>query len=84
MKRGDVIVGVQGKTIQDADQLVAMLPDSEIGKRLPVEYLRDGKRLSTEVEVADRNRIVADLEVKPENERAEVQAEGTPECCNSM
>ena len=62
MKRGDVILSVDGKPIKNADELVSIISDSEIGKKLLVEYLRDGKRLSVNVEVGDRNKIVADLQ----------------------
>ena len=65
LKRGDVILSVEGKPITDADELVSIISDSEIGKKLRVEYLRDGKRLSTDVEVGDRNKIVAELQEGP-------------------
>lgn len=77
LKRGDVILSVQGKPIADADELVSIISDSEIGKRLQVEYLRDGKRLSTEVEVGDRNKIVSDSHEESENQHAEAPAEGS-------
>ncbi len=60
LKRGDVITGVNGKPINSGDDLVAIVSDTEIGKKLRLEYLRDGKRLSADVEVADRNKIIAE------------------------
>jgi serine protease Do len=77
LKRGDVILGVNGKPINNADELVAIVSDSEIGKRLKVEYLRDGKRLTTEVEVGDRNKIVAEAEESPGMHGGETPTEGT-------
>jgi serine protease Do len=62
LKYGDVILSVDGKPIKSADELVAIVSESPIGKKLRMEYLRDGKRLTTEVEVGDRNKIVAELE----------------------
>jgi serine protease Do len=77
LKRGDVILSVDGKPIKNADELVAIVSDTEIGKRLRVEYLRDGKRLSTDVEVGDRNKVVAELQESPGNPGGETPAEGS-------
>jgi serine protease Do len=76
LRRGDVILSVQGKPITDADELVSIISDSEIGKQLRIEYLRDGKPLSAEVQVGDRNQIVSDLGDKPKDQPAEAPAEG--------
>jgi serine protease Do len=77
LKRGDVILSVEGKPIKTADELVAIVSESEIGKRLRVEYLRDGKRLTTDVEVGDRNKIIAELQETPERHNEETPAEGS-------
>jgi serine protease Do len=77
LKYGDVILSVDGKPIRNADELVAIVSDSEIGKRLQVEYLRDGKRLTTQVEVGDRNKIVAESEENPVKQGGETPAEGS-------
>jgi serine protease Do len=77
LRLGDVILSVDGKPMKTADELVAIISDSEIGKRLCVEYLRDGKRLTTDVEVGDRNKIVAELGEGPGNEVEETPAEGS-------
>jgi serine protease Do len=77
LKRGDVILSVDGKPIKDADQLVAIVSESEIGKRLQVGYLRDGKRLTAEVEVGDRNKIVAEAEEDRGNQGGETPSEGS-------
>jgi len=76
LKYGDVILSVDGKPIKTADQLVSIVSDTEIGKKLHVEYLRDGKRLTTDVEVGDRNKIVAGLEEGPANQGGEAPTEG--------
>jgi serine protease Do len=77
LKRGDVILSVEGKPIKNADELVAIVSDTEIGKRLRVEYLRDRNRLTTDVEVGDRNKIVAELREGPENQGGETPEEGS-------
>jgi serine protease Do len=77
LKGGDVILSVDGKPIKNADELVAIVSDSEIGKRLHLEYLRDGKRLTTDVEVGDRNKIVAELQGGPKKQGGEPPREGS-------
>ena len=77
LKRGDVILSIDGKPIKNADELVAIVSDTEIGKRLHVEYLRDRKPLTTDVEVGDRNKIVAELREGSENKGEETPAEAS-------
>jgi serine protease Do len=77
LKYGDVILSVDGRPIKNADELVVIVSDTEIGKRLRLEYLRDGKRLTTDVEVGDRNKIIAELREGPENQGRETPAEGS-------
>jgi len=77
LKYGDVILSVDGKPIKTADQLVAIVSDTEIGKKLHMEYLRDGKHLTTDVEVGDRNKIVAAAEGGPTSQGEEPPAEGS-------
>jgi serine protease Do len=77
LKRGDVILSIDGKPIKNADELVAIVSETEIGKRLRVEYLRDRKPLTTDVEVGDRNKIVAELRERSENKGEETPAEGS-------
>ncbi len=61
LARGDVVITVNGKPIMNGDDLVAIVSDSDIGRKLKIEYLRDRKAMSTEVEVGDRNKIAGDL-----------------------
>jgi serine protease Do len=75
LKLEDVILSIDGKPVKNADELVAIVSDSEIGKRLRVEYLRGGKRLTTDVEVGDRNKVVAELQEGPEKQGGEAPAE---------
>jgi serine protease Do len=55
---GDVIVALDGKTIANTDDMVAFISDTEIGKVIKVDFVRDGKTMSANVQVADRDRIV--------------------------
>jgi len=77
LKYGDVILSVDGKPIKNADELVTIVSESEIGKKLRLEYLRDGKRSTTDVEVGDRNKIVAESEESPANPGEETPTEGS-------
>ncbi len=71
LKMGDVILAVNGKPIYTGDELVAIVSDSEIGRKLKLEYLRDRKRMSADVEVGDRNKIVGELRGGREEEGGE-------------
>lgn len=59
LKMGDVILAINGQSINSGDELVQIVSGSKIGSKLKVEFLRNGKHLSTWVSVADRNSIVA-------------------------
>jgi serine protease Do len=72
LKRGDVILSVNGQAVRAGDELVAIVSDTDIGKKLRVEYLREGKRASADVEVADRNKIIGES-------RASDLGEGNPQ-----
>src|SRR5208282_4156849 len=76
LKRGDVIMSVNGQAVHSGDELVAIVSDTDIGKKLRIEYLREGKSATTEVEVADRNEIIGDNRTRAEVER---NAEASPE-----
>jgi serine protease Do len=68
IKRGDVITSVNGKPIHNGDELVAIVSDTEVGKKLKIELLRDKKTISTDVEVGDRNVIIGRLQGEPDTE----------------
>ena len=70
LKLGDVIVSADGKPIKDGDEVVAIVSDTDIGRKIKIEYLRDKKVSSAQIEVADRNKIVA------ENQPAAAEKEG--------
>ncbi len=71
LRRGDVIISVDGKPINKGDELVAIVSETEIGKKLRVDYLRDKKRMSTNIEVGDRNVIIGRLEGAPGGDQGE-------------
>ncbi len=77
LKMGDVIVSVDGKEIHTGDELVAIVADSEVGRKLKVDFLRDKKRMSAEVEVGDRNKIISGLRGGPAEENAPESGEAS-------
>jgi serine protease Do len=60
LKPGDVIQSVNGRSVRSGDELVAIVSEMDIGKKLHLEYLREGKRASADVQVADRNQIIGE------------------------
>ncbi len=75
LKMGDVILSVNGKPISNGDDLVTIVSDSEIGRKLKVEFLRDRKRMTTEVAVGDRNKIIGAIRALPGEEGGEEPGE---------
>jgi serine protease Do len=53
LKVGDVIVRVDGKRVESVEQLIDIIQDHEKGDKIKVEFLRDKKSRSVEVEVAE-------------------------------
>jgi serine protease Do len=43
LKRGDIIVGYDGKTIKDSNDLPRFVAETPVGKRVDVDIIRDGK-----------------------------------------
>ncbi len=51
LKRGDVIQSVNGQAVHSGDELVSIVSDTDIGKKLHLDYLREGRHASVDVEV---------------------------------
>ena len=54
IKRGDVIVSVDGKTIAEPSDLYRVVADLKVGDEITVVLLRDGKELNLKVNVGER------------------------------
>jgi serine protease Do len=52
IKRGDVIVNYDGKTVPESSALPAMVAVTPVGKTVPLEVLRGGKTKNIEVTIA--------------------------------
>ncbi len=51
LKSGDVIIEFDGKKIKDTRELVRIVGDSQVGKKVVVKVLRDGKEVSLAVKL---------------------------------
>ena len=51
IKSGDVIIEFDGKKIKDTRELVRIVGDSSVGKKVLVKVLRDGKEVSLSVKL---------------------------------
>jgi serine protease Do len=58
----DVIVAVDGASIKDGDELVAIVSAKKPGSTVKLTYLRDGKRLTADVGIADRAKLFANVD----------------------
>jgi serine protease Do len=56
----DIIVGVNGQTVKDGDQLVQTISAAQPGSTVDMKLLRDGKTMNVAVKIGDRAAIVAD------------------------
>jgi serine protease Do len=57
----DVIVSIDGTQIKDGDQLVAIISAKHPGQTVRLGVLRNGKKLTLDVGIADRAKIYEDL-----------------------
>ena len=62
LQSGDVIVAVDGAPIKDGDELVSIISAKHPGSSVHLTYLRNGKRETAEVGIADRAKLFADLD----------------------
>jgi serine protease Do len=53
LKVGDVIVTADGKRVEQTQDLVGLIQDKEKGDKITVEYIRDKKKRTAEVEVEE-------------------------------
>lgn len=51
---GDVVIGFDGEAISDPAELVLLLTRAPVGSEVPIELLRDGKKISITVRVGRR------------------------------
>ena len=76
LKPEDVIIAMNGKPVQDGDDLVARVADTPIGQDLKVTVDRNGKKMDFNVTVGDRTQVFADR-FRDERDEPSTKAEGT-------
>ncbi len=70
VQRGDVLTAVNGRAIHGGDELVAIVAETEVGKKLKADLLRDKKPVTVEIEVGDRSKIIGRLRSSDQEEGA--------------
>jgi membrane-associated protease RseP (regulator of RpoE activity) len=53
MRVGDIIVRVDGKAVETVDELIDLIQDKPKGAKVKIEFIRDKKAMTAEVEVAE-------------------------------
>ena len=76
MKVEDVIVEIAGESIKEGDGLIATVAAQEVGSSVLIIVLRDGKRQSLNVEIADRS-VLFRTELGYDSNEEEEGPEGT-------
>jgi serine protease Do len=71
LERNDVIVDLNGTPVTDRDKFRLKIADTPSGTRVKLGYLRDGKKLSTDVTLTDRDDNLANNGVQPETQGTE-------------
>ena len=66
MERGDVIVGFNGKKVDESSALPRLVAETAVGKTVPVEVMRNGKTKTLSVTVARMAEETAAAENSPE------------------
>lgn len=57
MRDEDIIVSVDGTKIDGGEKLIEVVAATPVGKTVPIEVIRDGKKLTLNVEIADRLKL---------------------------
>ena len=69
MKDEDVIVEIGGRKIRTGDELIETVASKSVGDTIPIVVVRDGERVTLNVDIADRAVLFPELGyVEPEDE----------------
>lgn len=69
IKRGDIIVAYDGKPIKDMDTLPRLVAQTEVGKKVKVKIIREGKVLEKEVIIGELKEEEQRIAKEPEIEK---------------
>jgi serine protease Do len=62
MKTGDIIISFAGKDIDNVRELLKSVGSTEVGKKVKVVVLREGKKINLDIEVGERPQELAKAE----------------------
>ena len=57
MKAEDIITSVDGKKIEDGEELIAVVSEISVGETVPIEVVRSGETRTLDVTIADRGEL---------------------------
>jgi serine protease Do len=79
IRQGDVIVRINGRAVNPDESLAYIVSQQPVGSRVPIELIRDGRRQTVNVTVAQRptEEELARLSGVPNEEEAELREEPT-------
>ena len=77
LKPGDIITTIDGRPVKDGDDLVAIVSIRKPGSTIDIGYLRNGQSLHTTVTIADRDKMMAEINAA-DNEEGEGGENRTP------
>ena len=60
MLASDIIIGINGQTVKEGDQLVQLISAAQPGSSVDLKVLREGKTVTVPVKIGDRAEIIAD------------------------
>jgi len=69
IRRGDVIVSFDGHAIKEMEQLPKLVAITEVGKKVKIGFIRDGKSLDVEVTVGELKEDRREAKTAPETEK---------------
>jgi serine protease Do len=85
IKRGDVIVGFNGKEIRESYELPYIVASTPVGKLVKVDVIRKGERKSFEVKIGElKEKNVRQAEVQEKSKLGLTVREITPEIAKSL
>jgi serine protease Do len=68
IQRGDVITGFNGEKVADGQRFRMMVAQEGPGQQVTIDIIRDGKRLTEKLKLADRDEFVSTEENEPPQE----------------
>lgn len=65
LKKGDVILRFDGVKVSDREEIIDIIRNKQPGDKVKVEFLRDGKKLESDMELKDRKEVTGDTGKNP-------------------